>query len=262
MAAREFAGTVVVTEPVMGDATLLTFTCPPGIASSVRAGRFVAIVCRDRHSLDPLLLRAFSLSGLSTDDNTLTILVRPFGRASTWLANRQTGDRLDVIGVLGNSFTVAPKATNLFLVAGGIGVAPLMMLAEEAIGMGRNVTFLMGAAEAEGLLPASRFPSSVEYHVATDDGSRGHRGYVTDLVPPFVRWADQIFACGPEPMYRSLKQALQPHRIAGNPTAQVSTERPMACGFGACLGCTVETRRGQVASCVHGPVFDLDDLVW
>jgi dihydroorotate dehydrogenase electron transfer subunit len=63
-------------------------------------------------------------------------------------------------------------------------------------------------------------------------------------------------------MYRSLKQAMQPDRLAGKPTAQVSTERPMACGFGACLGCIVETRRGPVASCVHGPVFDLDDLVW
>jgi dihydroorotate dehydrogenase electron transfer subunit len=246
----------------MGDAVLLTFTCPPAVASAVRAGRFVEILCRDLHSFDPLLRRAFSLFRVSVTDNTVSILARPFGRASTWLANRQVEDRLDIIGVLGNSFTLAPKTTNLLLVAGGIGAAPLVMLAKEAIGTRRNVAFLMGAASVDGLLPSSWLPSSVEYHVSTDDGSQGHHGFITELVPPYVRWADQIFACGPEPMYRSLKQVLQPDRLAGKPTVQVSTERPMACGFGTCLGCIVETRRGPVASCVHGPVFDLDDLVW
>lgn len=262
MAAREFVGRVVATEPVMGDAVLLTFTCPPAVASGVRAGRFVEILCRDRQSYDPCLRRAYSLYAASTEDNTLTILARPFGRASTWLVNRRVDDSLDVVGALGNAFAVASKTANLLLVAGGIGAAPLVMLAEEAIASGRSVTFLMGAATEDGLLPPSRLPSSVEYQVATDDGSRGHHGYVTDLAPGYVRWADQVVACGPEPMYRTLKQVIQPHRLAGKPTVQVSTERPMACGFGTCLGCIVETRRGPAASCVLGPVFDLDDLVW
>jgi dihydroorotate dehydrogenase electron transfer subunit len=262
MAAREFVGTVVASEPVMGDAVLLTFTCPPGLAGAVRAGRFVEILCREHQSYDPLLRRAFSLFGASTADNTMTVLARPFGRASTWLVNRQIDDRIDVLGVLGDAFDVSPKASNLLLVAGGVGAAPLVMLATDAIKSGRNVTFLMGAAREDGLLPSSWLPMSVEYVVATDDGCRGHHGYVTDLVPAYVRWADQIFACGPEGMYRSLKRVLEPHRLAGKPTVQVSTERPMACGFGTCLGCIVETRRGPIASCIQGPIFDLDDLVW
>jgi dihydroorotate dehydrogenase electron transfer subunit len=261
MAAREFVGTVVDAEPVMGDAVLLTFTCPLGLASTAHAGRFVTILCRDLHSLDPLLPRAFSLYAASAVDNTLTVLVHPCGRARSWLASRRADDPLDVVGILGNAFTVAPKATNLLLVAGGFGIAPLMLLADEALTAGRHVTLLMGAAGEDGLLPPSSLPNSVEYEVSTADGSRGHHGFVTELVPTYVQWADQIFACGPEPMYRSLKQVLLPHRLAGKPMVQVATERSMPCGFGACLGCIVETRRGPVASCVQGPVFDLDDLV-
>jgi dihydroorotate dehydrogenase electron transfer subunit len=262
VAAREFIGTVVATEAVMSDAVLITFTCPPAVAGSVRAGRFIEILCRDRLSCDPYLRRAFFVYSASAANSTLTILLRPFGRASTWLAGRRPDDRVDVVGVLGNSFEIAPKSTNLLLLAGGIGIAPLVRLAEEAIGAGRNVTLLMGAATAADLLPSSLLPNSVEYQVATADGSQGHHGNVTELVPSYVRWADQIVACGPESMYRLLKQALQPHRLAGKPTAQVSMERPMPCGFGVCLGCVVATRRGPVASCVQGPVFDLDDLVW
>jgi dihydroorotate dehydrogenase electron transfer subunit len=262
MAAREWVGTVVASEPVMGDAVLLTFTCPPGLAGNVRAGRFVEILCRDHQSYDPLLRRAFSLFGASPIDDTLTVLVRPFGRASSWLVNRRIDDPIDVLGVLGDAFAVSPKAANLLLVAGGVGVAPLVMLATDAIAGGRNVTFLMGAPREDRLLPSSWLPARVEYVVATDDGDRGHRGQVTDLVPGYVRWADQIFACGPEGMHRSLKRAIEPERLAGKPTVQVSTERPMPCGLGTCLGCVIETRRGPIASCIHGPIFDLDDLVW
>jgi dihydroorotate dehydrogenase electron transfer subunit len=120
----------------------------------------------------------------------------------------------------------------------------------------------MGAADESGLLPASELPSSVEYVVATDDGSRGHHGFVTDLVPDYLRWADQVFACGPEAMFRSLRAVVLPQRIGGKPPVQVSVERTMACGLGACLGCVVETKRGMQASCVQGPVFDMDDVVW
>ena len=127
---------------------------------------------------------------------------------------------------------------------------------------GRNVVFLLGAADASGLLAAGHLPSAVEYVVATDDGSKGHRGFVTDLVPDYVRWADQVFACGPEPMYRSLRNGLLPLRIGNRPRVQVSMEREMACGLGACLGCVVETKRGMRTSCVEGPVFDMDDVRW
>jgi dihydroorotate dehydrogenase electron transfer subunit len=85
---------------------------------------------------------------------------------------------------------------------------------------------------------------------------------VTDLIPDYVRWADQVFTCGPEAMFRSLRDVILPLRIGRKPTVQVSVERAMACGLGACLGCVVETRSGMSASCVEGPVYDMDDVIW
>lgn len=260
--AREFTGRVVAVEPVMGDAVLVTVTAPAAMVDALRAGRFFDILCRVDGALDPLLRRPYSVYRVDRRASTLTFLVRPFGRGSAWLAGRHAGDELDLLGPLGNTYDIAPRSRNLLMVAGGVGVAPLVMLSDEAIARGLNVTFLMGSADAAGLLPAAELPSAVEYAVATDDGSKGHRGYVTDLVPDYVRWTDQIFACGPEPMYRSLRAAIRPHRVGNKPTAQVSMERGMACGLGACLGCIVETRHGMQTSCVQGPVFDLDEVLW
>ena len=255
-------GEVVALERVMGDAILLTLRVPPPAIAETRPGRFFDILCRSDESYDPLLRRPYSVFSTDQRSGTLTFLVRPFGRGSQWLARRRTGEALDLLGPLGNSYMPDPGARNLLLVAGGVGVSPLVLLAHEAVASGRSVAFLLGAAHATGLLSASHLPAAVEYIVATDDGSKGHRGFVTDLVPDLVRWADQIFACGPEPMYRSLRNAILPHRIGKRPSVQVSMEREMACGLGACLGCVVETRRGMRTSCVQGPVFDMDDILW
>ncbi|MGH2533655.1 MAG: dihydroorotate dehydrogenase electron transfer subunit [Thermomicrobiales bacterium] len=262
MRPREFQASVVAIEPVMGDAALLSLKAPSPMAETVRAGQFIDVLCRSNESFDPLLRRPYSIYRASPVDGTLTILVRPFGRGSAWLVERRLGEEMDVLGPLGNTFTVATTSRNLLMVAGGVGAAPLVMLAEDAVARGLSVTYLMGAADESGLLTSSELPSTVEYVVATDDGSRGHRGFVTDLIPDYVRWADQIFTCGPEAMFRSLRAVILPLRIGRTPTVQVSMERSMACGLGACLGCVVETKTGMSASCVQGPVYDMDDVVW
>ena len=260
--AREFPSEVVTVEPVMGDSVLLTTTAPREMVRQLRPGRFFDILCRFDGSFDPLLRRPYSVFRADPEAGTLTFLVRPFGRGSAWLARREVGANLDLLGPLGNTYEISPRSRNLLMVAGGVGAAPLVMLSDEAVGCGLNVTFLMGSADAAGLLAPSLLPSAVEYVVSTDDGSKGHRGFVTDLVPDYVRWADQVFACGPEPMYRSLRAAVLPHRLGGRPHVQVSMEREMACGVGACLGCVVETRHGMQTSCVQGPVYDMDEVVW
>lgn len=260
--AKEFVGDVVAVEPAMGDAALVTVTAPAAMVRQLRAGRFFDILCRVDGSFDPLLRRPYSVFRSDPVGSTLTFLVRGFGRGSSWLAARRPGDRLDLLGPLGNTYEIAPRSRNLLMVAGGVGAAPLVMLSDEAVALGLNVTFLMGSADASGLLAPSLLPSAVEYVVATDDGSKGHRGFVTDLVPDYVLWADQIMACGPEPMYRSLRRAVLSRRIGSRPPVALSMEREMACGLGACLGCVVETKRGMQTSCVQGPVFDMDDLAW
>jgi dihydroorotate dehydrogenase electron transfer subunit len=246
----------------MGDSMLITFTAPDGLIADAKPGQFVEILCRSDWSSDPLLRRPFSVYSADSTRGEMTVLVRPFGRGSGWLVEQAIGTELDVLGPLGNTFEVAPKSKNLLMVAGGVGAAPLRMLAETAIASGLNVTYLLGAMNANGLLASEHMPEEVEYVVATNDGSAGHQGFVTDLIPQYLNWADQIFSCGPEPMFRSLRREVLANRFAAKPTVQLSVERTMACGVGACLGCVVETKHGMKPSCVDGPVFDMDELVW
>src|SRR5215217_4678554 len=260
-ASREFESRVLSVEPVMGDAVLLTVSAPPVVLSRLQPGQFFNIVTRFPGSFDPLLRRPYSVYRAHRDASALTFLVRPFGRGSAWLAERLPGERRGMLGPLGNSFTIPSRAQRLLMIGGGVGVAPLVMLSDEAALEKLDVVFVMGAANESGLLSASELPDRVEYLVATDDGTRGHRGLATEVVADFVQWADQIYACGPEPMYRTLRAVVDPVRINRRPKIQVSVERGMACGLGACLGCVVETTRGMIASCVKGPVFDLDEVV-
>jgi dihydroorotate dehydrogenase electron transfer subunit len=262
MPPRIFTSVIQASLPVMGDAKLITITVPEGIAREAKAGHFVSILCREPGTFDPMIRRPFSVMRANPATNEIAILVRPYGRGSGWLDAQPIGRAIDVLGLLGNNYSVNSTTTNLLMVAGGVGAAPLVMLAEEAVANGLNVTYLMGAANEDALLPSSQLPDAVEYVVATDDGSRGYQGFVTDLVPNYTRWADQVFSCGPEPMFRALRSSISPHRIGGKPTIQVSMERTMACGVGACLGCVVETKRGMTTSCIEGPVYDMDIVQW
>lgn len=259
---REFLAEILGVEPIMGDAVLTTFSAPVWAVASAKPGQFVHILSRDPHATDPLLRRPYSVYRADTVAETITILVRSYGRGSAWLMERPVGVELDVMGPLGSPFALRPKSQHLLMVAGGVGAAPLLMLSEEAVRSGRQVTYLMGAQDASQLLPASELPEEVEYVVATIDGSMGHTGFVTDLVPEYLGWADQVFGCGPEPMFRSLRDVVHRHRMGERPRVQMALERPMACGIGACLGCMVETRHGLKTACVDGPAFDMDDLVW
>jgi dihydroorotate dehydrogenase electron transfer subunit len=260
-ASREFESQVLSVEPIMGDAVLLTVSAPSVVLSHLQPGQFFNIVTRFSGSFDPLLRRPYSVYRSHGDPSALTFLVRPFGRGSAWLAERLPGERLGMLGPLGNSFSIPSRAQRLLMIGGGVGVAPLVMLSDEAAAKNLDVVFVMGAANETGLLAASELADRVEYLVATDDGSRGHHGLATEVIRDFVQWADQIYACGPEPMYRTLRAVVEPLRINRKPSVQISVERGMACGLGACLGCVVETTHGMIASCVRGPVFELDEII-
>lgn len=259
---REFQGRITEKHPVMGDSWLITFTAPEDIVNSARAGQFVNVLPRDQAVFDPLLRRPFSVYNAAPDKGLMTILVRPYGRGGSSIVERAVGTDIDVLGLLGNSFQVNPKTERLLMVAGGVGAAPLFMLSRYAVSKGLSVTYLMGAMTADALLDASEFPGEVEYVVATEDGSAGYHGFVTDLVPDYLQWADQVFACGPGPMFQSLRSVVLANRMGRRPSVQVSVERTMACGVGACLGCMVETKRGMKTSCVEGPVYDMEMLRW
>jgi dihydroorotate dehydrogenase electron transfer subunit len=188
----------------------------------------------------------------------VALLFEVVGRGTSWLSQRAPGDLVDLMGPLGSGFLVKPAARNLLLVAGGIGIAPLAFLAEEATGLGRTVTLLLGARKASQLCLGSQLPNGILIVKATEDGSEGRKGLVTDLVGEFAGQADQVFACGPVPMYKAMADL---GCLKGR-AVQVSLELTMACGVGACYGCTVKTRMGPKQVCQDGPVFDLADIVW
>jgi dihydroorotate dehydrogenase electron transfer subunit len=192
-----------------------------------------------------------------------------------------------MLGPLGRGFERDPKSRHVLLVAGGLGMAGVRPMADEALAAGCNVTVLFGAASAVDVYPSSLLPDEVEYVVATDDGSFGHHGFVTELVPQFEAWADQCFACGPQPMLSALaglaagrRQRLGVARLGARPgrgsrTAeagtrqarrrawlQVSMEQNMGCAVGACLGCVVMGVDGPQRVCREGPVFAAEEINW
>jgi dihydroorotate dehydrogenase electron transfer subunit len=257
----------------------------PGLAIGSRAGQFVHVRAGDWSGL--VLRRPFSINTADPVAGIITIHFRVIGRGTDWFTRLRPGDTLDMLGPLGRPFEVDPRSRHLLLIAGGLGMAGVRMLADEAIRDGRQVTLLFGAASAREVYPSSLLPDEVEYVVATDDGSLGQRGYVTDLVPEYEAWADQAFACGPRTMLAALAaQAvgrrgrlgvakLGRKRGGGKPVAigstaarrraflQVSMEQNMGCAVGACLGCVVMGATGQpLRVCREGPVFASAELSW
>ncbi|MFC1965094.1 dihydroorotate dehydrogenase electron transfer subunit, partial [Chloroflexota bacterium] len=161
-------------------------------------------------------------------------------------------------GPLGNGFTLPTTPQEILLVAGGIGIAPLVFLAKEANQQGNKVTLLLATSSKTSLLPDDILPLQTNIFI-TEDGSYGHKGLATDwLESPHSFTQKPIFACGPLPMYKTMAQ------IPGlkDKPVQISLETRMACGLGVCYGCTVKTKNGLKQVCKDGPVFDLDDILW
>ncbi|MBA7583941.1 Dihydroorotate dehydrogenase B (NAD(+)), electron transfer subunit [subsurface metagenome] len=233
----------------------LTWLKAPQITSSARPGQFVMVRCGEEHELP--LRRPLSIHQI--DNGKLAILFTVMGKGTQWLSQRQTGDTLDLLGPLGNGFSIHPTSHNLLLLAGGIGIAPLCFLSQQALEQGHSVTILSGASTSAQLYPEHLLPPKVNLATVTEDGTAGKKGMLTDFLPDFIDGADQVFACGPPPMYRTM--SLQKQQFQGKPV-QISLEVRMGCGLGVCYGCTIKTKNGLKQVCQDGPIFDLDDILW
>jgi len=214
-----------------------------------------------RCSEECILPRPFSIHKLDNKGNiALCFAVLEDGKGTGWLSQRHIGDTVELFGPLGNGFSINPNSQNLLLVAGGIGIAPLRFLAQEALNQGYSVTLLLGASNASQLYPRHLLPSEAKLITTTEDGTDGQKGMVTNLLPDFITSSDQVFACGPIPMYRDMTNKYHP--LLKNKPVQVSLEMRMGCGLGVCYGCTVKTKRGLKQTCRDGPVFNLEDILW
>jgi len=264
----------------------------PNIACSVLPGQFITVRCGDFTLRRPFSVHQSSpLTGEDSGEGEIALLFKVTGKGTLWLSQRQTSDRIDILGPLGKGFSIEPGTRNLLLVAGGIGIAPLVFLMQCASSQ-HQITLIHGASTAAQLYPSAMFrtgpssaskkrsklsplPKGVQFIPVTEDGSMGKKGMATDILPDFLDWADQVYACGPADMYKAMALTLNPSPLKGEGKGegeqqsnlklrkcQVSLEVRMGCGFGACYGCTINTKKGLKQVCRDGPVFELDDIIW
>ena len=248
----------IVSKEQVGDAVYMTLEVGDMIRASFRApGQFVHIRCGE----GLLLRRPISVCSCMEDepDDLLSIVFEVRGEGTRWLAGRELGDSLDVLGLAGNGFDLKPEGRYL-LVGGGIGIPPMLGCAQYT---GGRATAILGGRSRDKIILEDFFREDcAKVLCATDDGSLGHHGFVDALVRRELsedRGYDGVLACGPKPMLRNVAKVAEEFGIP----CQVSMEERMGCGVGACLVCACDMADGSRKHvCKDGPVFDSREVDW
>ncbi|BCK00632.1 dihydroorotate dehydrogenase electron transfer subunit [Anaerocolumna chitinilytica] len=225
------------------------------IAKEAKPGQFLSLYCG---SEDKLLPRPISICEISEDRTALRLVYRVAGKGTKEFAGLKAGDRIDVMGALGNGFPLSGSKVKAILIGGGIGIPPMLELAKEldcekSIVLGyRDLTFL-----------DKEFIPYGQVYLSTEDGSCGVKGNVINAIEQNELQADVIYACGPTPMLKGVKAYAKEHNI----TAWLSLEERMACGIGACLACVCKTKDtdhhthvNNTRICKEGPVFLAEEI--
>lgn len=229
----------------------------PAIAAQAKPGQFLHIKCGDAN----LLRRPISICDVEGD--TVAVVYQVKGDGTAWLSKRKAGERLDLIGPAGNGFDMAALGERPVLIGGGIGVPPMLYTMKKAVNNGLAPSAILGFRTASAVILEEDFVSLGDTYTATDDGSYGIAGFVTDVLRAKVKDFTSVCACGPKPMLRAIAEIAEQAGLY----CQVSMEERMGCGIGACLVCACalkgeqgETKYGHV--CKDGPVFDSREVVW
>lgn len=225
------------------------------LSKNVTAGQFFNLKLED--STDPFLRRPFSYYRVR--GTKVEILYAVLGRGTALLARKKPGDTVEALGPLGRPFSKSVKGKKRVMVGGGVGVPPLVFLAETL--KSERPLFLIGCKSKAEVLPKKEFSKvRADIQYATDDGSCGEKGFVTVLLERILKAEDPkslyLQTCGPMPMMSAVMKLAAKYGAPG----EASLEERMACGVGACLGCMAETPEGFKTSCVEGPVFSFSDL--
>lgn len=244
----------------------------PEIAARIKPGQFLMI--RIRPGYDPLLRRPFAVHLLGGEDppEGFEILYKVVGKGTGLLSGMRAGGNLNLLGPLGQGFEPPAEDGYTLMVAGGIGIAPLPFLAEKLVSSGRRGPFFLwfGGKSAADLLCVEHFQAlGFAVELVTEDGSAGRKGlltdYLEDWLPRQENPAVMLYSCGPYAMQQRVAQLAGRLRIP----CQLSMEALMACGVGACLGCSLACRSPQVVESIHyvnvcqqGPVFNAEEIVW
>ena len=250
---KQMHATIISNNEILPGMHLLWLQAP-NIATSAQPGQFVMVQCGNKY--DHVLRRPLSIHRVK--QKQLALLFNIVGQGTEWLAHRREGDQLDLLGPMGNGFSIQPNSRTLLLAAGGVGIAPLAFLAEKAVTKQTSISLLLGTKTAVQIYPKSMLPRRIDLSIVTEDGSEGQQGLITDILPDLIDQADEVFACGPIPMYKTMASQID---FKGKPV-QISLEERMGCGLGICYGCTIKTRQGQRQLCTDGPILKLEDLIW
>ena len=219
------------------------------VSGVTRAGQFVEI------ALDGLYLRR-PISVCNYEDGELTLIYKVVGKGTDLMSQMAEGTQLDVLTGLGNGFNIDHECKKPLLVGGGVGVPPLYRLTRDLIARGKEVTVVLGFNTESEIFYAEKFEEAgAKVVIATADGSVGIKGFVTTAIAESGVEADYFYSCGPLPMLKALCQSLE---IDG----EVSLEERMGCGFGICMGCSIQTTKGAKRVCKEGPVFKKEEVIW
>jgi len=230
----------------------------PKICQNSKPGHFVMV--RNRNwNLNPFLSRPMSIAKIDKESNILELQILVAGKGTELLSQLTKKDKIQIIGPLGNYFSVPEDDDSIALIAGGIGVAPLVFLESILKQKHRNIEFFYGAANESELIPKEYLQENIRF--STDDGSKGFDGFVTQ---DFVNYltdnkVQKIYACGPNPMLK----VVQDIALKNDIFCELSIETIMACGMGICQGCIVpkkENKNEFYLTCVDGPVFNAKNI--
>ena len=181
------------------------------------------------------------------NETTLTLIYKIVGEGTQIMANLPVGTKLDVLTGLGNGYDTSLSGDSPVLVGGGVGVPPMFNLAKKLVAEGKHPQVVLGFNTAEEIFLAKDFEAlGLPVHIATADGSVGTKGFVTDVIKNLNY--TYFYSCGPMPMFKAMEQVM-------TTSGQYSFEERMGCGFGACMGCTIQTANGYKRVCKDGPVF-------
>lgn len=218
-----------------------------GDVSDITAcGQFINI------QIDGLYLRR-PISVCDKDDSSVTIIYKTVGKGTEKMCKMQTGERLNVLSGLGNGYDLTRSGEKPLLIGGGVGVPPLYMPAKKLREQGKKVTVILGFNTQKEVFYEEQFKTlGCEVAVTTVDGSYGKKGFVTNALPEDYSY---FYACGPEPMLKAVYKA-------SKTSGEMSFEKRMGCGFGACMGCSCKTITGYKRICKEGPVMKKEEILW
>lgn len=257
--ARRHTLTVLANEPMTPDVMRMRFSCPE-LARSIEPGQFFDLAVPGDPS--QIVRLPFSYARADAQGGEIEFGYLLVGDGTRRLAQVAPGTELDVLGPCGHGWRMPQGMQAALLVGGGSGVVPLVSLARELVARGVAVDFVEGAAGRHRVIYTAELEQAGvrTLEVATDDGSVGTRGYASVPTERLLgeNAYDVVYTCGPTPMMRGIAGLAKKAGVS----CQVSMEKMMTCGFGACATCVVDTTSGRKGACMHGPVFDAEEVVW